>query len=87
MCIIVVKPEKVTISADSFRTMWKVNSDGAGFMYATGDRVVVSKGFMKFNEFWDAYQEAGPLRKMVVLPGTHPRTTVDFPVMVVTVPP
>lgn len=66
MCIIVVKPEKVVISADSFRTMWKANSDGAGFMYATGDKVVISKGFMKFNEFWDAYQEAGPLRKMVV---------------------
>lgn len=66
MCIIVVKPEKVLITEESFRTMWKANSDGAGFMYSTGEKVVLSKGFMKFNEFWNAYQEAGPLRKMVI---------------------
>lgn len=66
MCIIAVKPEKVQFTKSQCRTMWNANPDGAGLMYGTGERLVVVKGLMTFDGFWSAYEEAGPLRKMVI---------------------
>jgi hypothetical protein len=66
MCIIAVKPEKVQFSRKTCETMWKNNPDGAGFMYSTGTELVIVKGLMTFDAFWNAYQNAGPLRKMVL---------------------
>lgn len=66
MCIIAVKPEKVQFTKNQCRTMWNANPHGAGFMYATGKKVEIVKGLMTFADFWDAYEAAGPLRKMVV---------------------
>lgn len=66
MCIIAVKPEKVEFTKQQCKTMWKENPHGAGFMFATGKKVEIVKGLMTFEEFWNAYREAGPLRKMVL---------------------
>lgn len=57
MCIAVFKPmgERFPTKTE-FKTMFKNNPDGAGFMFADGDKVVIKKGFMTFNEFWDAFK-------------------------------
>lgn len=66
MCIIALKPEKVTLSKAQMKIMWDANPHGAGFMYASGGKVVVIKGLMTLDSLWDAVQAAGPLRKMVL---------------------
>lgn len=55
MCIICVsdygvkQPTKTTM-----QNMWTSNPHGAGFMFYRDGKVHVRKGFMKFNDFWDA---------------------------------
>jgi predicted glutamine amidotransferase len=66
MCIIAVKPEKIQFTKQQCKIMWRANPHGAGLMYATGKRVEIVKGLMTFDDFWSAYNEAGPLRKMVI---------------------
>lgn len=53
MCIAIYKPAAAMFpSEDTLRTCFINNPDGAGFMYADGDKVVIRKGFMKFKSFW-----------------------------------
>lgn len=66
MCIIAVVPEKVSLSRAQMKIMWDANPDGAGFMFADGKQVHIRKGFMTLDAFYEAVQEAGPLRKMVM---------------------
>ena len=48
MCIIAAKPAGVAMpDNDTLRTMWNVNSDGAGFMYVEKGAVRIEEGFMK----------------------------------------
>jgi predicted glutamine amidotransferase len=58
MCIAIVKPIGAAISdaylAESFRS----NNDGAGFAFAVDGKVIVGKGYMKFDDFLPAYREA-----------------------------
>ena len=57
MCIAVYKPMGESFPSKSqFKTMFKNNSDGCGFMFADGQKVVIKKGFMSFNSFWKAFQ-------------------------------
>ena len=55
MCVIAVsrsgtrQPVKQELS-----DMWRANSDGAGFMFARSGEVYIRKGFMTFQELWDA---------------------------------
>jgi hypothetical protein len=66
MCIIAVKPEKVQFTKNQLKIMWDANPDGAGFMYAEGGKVHVVKGLMTLDALWNAIQEVGPLRKLVL---------------------
>lgn len=51
MCIIVVKPENVSLpSKEILETCFKNNSDGAGFMYSYKGNVFITKGFMSIEE-------------------------------------
>jgi len=55
MCIIAIKPSGTNFPTDeTIRTMWVNNPDGAGFMYAKRNEVIIEKGFMKLNAFMDA---------------------------------
>lgn len=53
MCIIAVKPRGKEVPSDSIlRQMFTRNPDGAGIMYASLEhKVVISKGFMTFDDF------------------------------------
>ena len=52
MCIIAIKPAGVKLPATTtIENMWYSNSDGAGFMYATGGTVHIQKGFMTLKAF------------------------------------
>lgn len=53
MCIAVYKPMGETFpSKKTLQTCFENNSHGAGFMVATGDSVIIHKGFMGFRSFW-----------------------------------
>jgi len=57
MCIAVFKPAGTP--APTFETLkqcFKRNPDGAGFMVAINDLVVIRKGFMKYKDFEKAYK-------------------------------
>jgi predicted glutamine amidotransferase len=66
MCIIALKPEKVQFSKSQLKVMWDNNPDGAGFMYAQDGKVHIVKGLMTLDALWDAIQQVGPLRKLVI---------------------
>lgn len=52
MCVIVYSPVGAKLpSIDIFRNCFDRNSDGCGFMYPHKGRVIIQKGFMKFNVF------------------------------------
>ena len=51
MCIILTCDANRRPDADTIETCWRVNPDGAGYAYATGSEVVISKGYMDFEEF------------------------------------
>ena len=58
MCIAIYQPAGAKISVESLRECWVRNSDGAGFAYVDGGRVVVEKGFMTLKQFGTAYKAA-----------------------------
>lgn len=56
MCVILYSPKGIDIpKKNTFLNMWKANHDGAGFAYADGEKVIVRKGFMTFEDFWKAF--------------------------------
>ena len=59
MCIAVYKPMGVDFpSKDTLKTCFNNNSDGAGFMVATGKAVEIHKGFMEFKDFWKTLRKS-----------------------------
>ena len=57
MCIAVFKPMGESFpSKTAFKTMFKNNPDGCGFMFADGNKVVIKKGYMTFGAFWNAFK-------------------------------
>lgn len=68
MCIIAYKPAGEKFPSDKkMRAMFKNNPDGAGFMYADGDSVVIKKGFMKYSDFRRAYVSIAARRDLPVV--------------------
>lgn len=65
MCIISVVPEGLQLQEAILERMWRINSDGAGFMYAEDGKLNVVKGLMTYDAFKEAYEpHAG--KKMVL---------------------
>lgn len=56
MCIAIMSKEGVTIPKEHLEQSFRINDDGAGFMYAENDTLHVKKGFMDFNSFYEAYK-------------------------------
>jgi len=54
MCVIAVSKGR-KLSIDCLQNMWTRNSDGAGIAYIQKDQVIVTKGFMTFDDFMQAY--------------------------------
>jgi predicted glutamine amidotransferase len=57
MCIIVYAPKDVEVEKTTLRNCFDNNSDGAGIMYQKNDNVVISKGYMTFASFWEAWEK------------------------------
>lgn len=54
MCIIVIKPKGIKLpSKDIFRNCWNKNPHGAGFMFNENGKVIIKKGYMTFNDFYN----------------------------------
>lgn len=58
MCLAIYKPANSTVSEDHLTCGWRHNPGGAGFAYVHKNKVEISKGFMKLQEFLEAYREA-----------------------------
>lgn len=97
MCVIAIKKRGVEFPKDdSISAMWDTNSDGAGFMYAHKDKVIIEKGFMKLSDFQNAIKKVSKAIKkdgvnMTDIPmvlhfritthgGTSPQLTHPFPI-------
>ena len=53
MCIIVVKKENISFpKKDILKNCFENNPDGAGYMLAVNNKVIIKKGFDTFNKFW-----------------------------------
>lgn len=71
MCIIVYKPmEKAMPSKQILKHCWDNNEDGAGYMFPNGKDVIIKKGFMKFDSFYEAlkadYKKVGRFTPFVL---------------------
>lgn len=54
MCVVICKQkEQAKPSKDFLQKAWEHNPDGAGYMYVENDRIVIRKGFMTFDSFWE----------------------------------
>src|SRR3990172_4138376 len=57
MCIAIYKPENQILSDETLKNCWDNNPDGAGFMYVENDILHVKKGYLNYEEFYNAYKE------------------------------
>jgi predicted glutamine amidotransferase len=58
MCIAVVKPKNVDFpTTQQLKNCFNSNPHGAGFMYSDGEKLIIKKGYMTFNDFIKAFQE------------------------------
>ena len=58
MCIIAIKNKGINMpSEEILETMFTNNSDGAGFMYAVNNTVIIEKGFMTYKAFHTALKK------------------------------
>lgn len=55
MCIAIVLPADETIKEEFLIESWRRNPDGAGFAYAHKGKIITRKGFMKQNDFLEAF--------------------------------
>lgn len=58
MCIIIAKRKNGRIPTESeLRNAFEYNNDGAGFMYVDNNKVIIDKGYMKYDRFIERYRE------------------------------
>ncbi len=55
MCIIIYKPEGITLFPDTIKHSFENNPDGAGFAYVENGKVNILKGYFTVEEFQAAY--------------------------------
>ena len=56
MCLAIYKPQNKKVIKSEMETAWESNDDGAGFAYPYKGKVIIEKGFMTFNSFWNAIE-------------------------------
>jgi hypothetical protein len=56
MCLAIYKPQNKKVIKHEMETAWESNDDGAGFAYPYKGKVLIEKGFMTFDSFWNAIQ-------------------------------
>lgn len=87
MCIICISAKGVKQpKKDLLRAMFEANPHGAGYMVAENGKVRISKGYMTFEEFWQAVSSARFTKNDVVVyhfristqAGVNPQMTQPF---------
>ena len=58
MCLAIFKPPGKDVSEAKLKGGWQSNPGGAGFAFVKGKKVVTQKGFMKLQDFLEAYNIA-----------------------------
>ena len=79
MCILVVKSKgNKLMERKTLKAMFDNNPDGGGFAYANNGKVIIKKGYMNFNSFYNALlevdREVGLYDKNVII---HTRITTS----------
>lgn len=59
MCWIGSLPAGFDLTEQEFKNARRINNDGSGFAYAKDGQLFVQKGFMSFEEFYEAYKLVG----------------------------
>lgn len=78
MCVIVIKPNNVTIPLKTIRKMFLANPDGTGIAYVKGESVVVRKGLFSASEVYKALKPLHSLEVAVHFRlATHGHVTAD----------
>lgn len=54
MCVIIYVPKESSISDEELLSAWTVNPDGAGYSIQKDNEVVFERGFMTFNDYYEA---------------------------------
>ena len=92
MCIICAKPSGVAMPSNKIiKNMWEGNSDGAGIMWTSNNKVHIKKGFMKYGEFKRFINKMKKYYDLTKIPlvmhfritthgGTKPQNCHPFPV-------
>lgn len=58
MCILIAKPKGVKApTIDVMKKCWDNNPDGAGIAFSDGRKIILRKGFMKWDDFKEAYEK------------------------------
>lgn len=87
MCIICISEKGVKQpTKTTMQTMWSNNPHGAGFMYQRDGKVYTKKGYMKFNDFYEAVKAENFTKDDVVVyhfristqGGVNPEMTQPF---------
>lgn len=55
MCVAIVQPKGKRISVDRLKSGWETNGHGAGMAYVHKGKVVIDKGYMKYEDFEKKY--------------------------------
>lgn len=56
MCIAIMSQAGITVPKERLEQSFRINDDGAGFMYAENNQLHIEKGFMDFDSFYAAYK-------------------------------
>ena len=58
MCIAINSPKGTTPKKESLKESFKNNPHGGGFAFVDDGKIIIKKGFMDFNKFFRAYNDA-----------------------------
>lgn len=57
MCVIIYVPKEATISKEELEEAWITNPHGAGFSIQDNGKVFFKRGFMEFNDYYEAIKD------------------------------
>ena len=55
MCIVIHKPQGISLKKEIYLSCFENNPDGAGFLIHNNGELVLEKGFFKFEDFWKQF--------------------------------
>jgi len=56
MCIIIYKPEDMTLGKKPLKKSFTYNDDGCGYMFSYKNELIIKKGYFKFEQFYHDFR-------------------------------